>query len=330
MHAVSHDALDARLLRLVLRDAVRAPSSHNTQPWLFHVEDGAVELWADRSRALPIVDPKDRELTISCGAALHHLRVSLRRSGYTPEVELLAEPPRPELLARIAIGPPRVPSGLDLELADAVARRRTNRGPFRAKEVKPEHLRALCDAAESEGAQLLIVPEGKRHQLASLVAEGDRRQWRNAAFRRELAKWLRNNHDDKHRDGIPGYALGMSDAVAIVSGLVIRTLDRGDGVAAHDSEMVDGAPVLAVVVTTTNAPRAWLRAGEALSHVLLRATTLDLAASFLNQPIQEHDLRNRVAALIEHVGAPQVVLRIGYPAGPASLTPRREVDDVLR
>ena len=62
--------------RRLLEAAVQAPSSHNTQPWLFRVEDGAVHLLADRTRALPVNDPDDRELTISCGCALLNLRVA--------------------------------------------------------------------------------------------------------------------------------------------------------------------------------------------------------------------------------------------------------------
>ena len=31
---------------------VRAPSMHNTQPWLFRLRDGAIDVVADRSRQL--------------------------------------------------------------------------------------------------------------------------------------------------------------------------------------------------------------------------------------------------------------------------------------
>jgi hypothetical protein len=41
-----------------------------------------VELYADRTQALAVVDPEDRALTISCGAALPNLRVALRRLSY--------------------------------------------------------------------------------------------------------------------------------------------------------------------------------------------------------------------------------------------------------
>src|SRR3712207_6590073 len=65
-------------LRYLLNYAVLAPSGHNTQPWLFNVSGRAVELHADRTRGLPVVDPEDRALVISCGAALFFLRVAIR------------------------------------------------------------------------------------------------------------------------------------------------------------------------------------------------------------------------------------------------------------
>src|SRR5215470_2361610 len=80
----------AEQLCFLLNYAVLAPSEYNTQPWLFKVSERTVELYADRARRLPIVDPEDRELTISCGAALFNLRVALRHFGYADEVEALA------------------------------------------------------------------------------------------------------------------------------------------------------------------------------------------------------------------------------------------------
>src|SRR5918911_1973883 len=78
----------------LLRYAVLAPSGHNTQPWLFKIagSNNTIEIYADRSRALPVVDPDDRELVISCGAALGTMRVALRRCGRVPGV---ARPPAP-------------------------------------------------------------------------------------------------------------------------------------------------------------------------------------------------------------------------------------------
>jgi len=74
--------------RLLIGRAVRAPSSHNTQPWYFRLSAPAIDLCADRTRALPVSDPDDREMLISCGAALLHLRIPPERRTPRGEVVL--------------------------------------------------------------------------------------------------------------------------------------------------------------------------------------------------------------------------------------------------
>src|SRR5690606_33728187 len=94
-------------LRYLLNYAVVAPSGHNTQPWLFRSIGDGVELFADRTRALPIVDPEDRELTISCGAALCQLRLAIAHFGFADVVELFPDAAQDCLLARVALGDAR-------------------------------------------------------------------------------------------------------------------------------------------------------------------------------------------------------------------------------
>ena len=115
------------------------------------------------------------------------------------------------------------------------------------------------------------------------VPEADRIQWADRRFRRELADWL---HPDRagSRDGIPGYALGTNRLPAYVGPLVIRTFDLGEGRGAKDREIALDSPVLAVLGTDSDTAADWMKAGQALANVLLRARVEDLWASFLNQP----------------------------------------------
>ena len=76
------DDTPSEQLHFLLSYAILAPSEYNTQPWRFKVTNRAIELYADRSRRLPRLDPDDRELTISCGAAFLNLRLALRHFGY--------------------------------------------------------------------------------------------------------------------------------------------------------------------------------------------------------------------------------------------------------
>jgi len=64
--------------------------------------------------------------------------------------------------------------------------------------------------------------------------------------------------------------------------------------------------------------------------VLLAATAQGLVCSQLNQPIEFPALRQLLRDELRLPGWPQVILRLGYPAGsPPPPPPRRPADDVL-
>jgi hypothetical protein len=322
---------DAELLLWLVRYAVLAPSSHNTQPWLFVARDGALELRADRTRGLPVVDPHDRELVISCGAALGILRVAANRAGRDLVVQRLPDDGDPDLLARVRLAGRQVPQGPVFRRFAAISRRRTVRRGFEARPIDPEVLESLGHTATAEGAWLAVVDDLEgREQVASLVADADRRQAADAAFRRELAMWIHPNHT-RSRDGMPGYAFAMSDLVSYAGPFFVRTFHWGDRQAARDHELAVGSPVLAVLGTADDTPRDWIIAGEALAMVLLDATAAGLRTAFLNQPVEVVELRPALRRLVAgrtgQFGAPQLVLRLGY--GPeAAPTPRRPANEV--
>jgi nitroreductase len=315
-------------LRFLLNYAILAPSSHNTQPWLFHIRGEAVSLYSDRRRSLPVVDPFDRELVISCGAALYNLRAALRHFGYEGEVAILPDPYSLELLANVGLGGAWQATEEEEIIFHEIERRRTNRKPFEKREVPEEVLAELWEAARQEGAWLHVVEgEETRNALADLIAEGDRTQWADEWFRREVADWARANWDAAG-DGIPGYAMGYGDIKSLAGPLVLRTFDMGKGQAARDRQLAEGSPALAVLGTTGDQTPDWLAAGQALQKVLLAASARGISASFLNQPVEIAELRPVVRDLIPVKGYPQIVLRLGY--GPeVRPTPRRPLSDTL-
>ena len=319
----------AARLRDLVALATRAPSSHNTQPWRFHaLDDETIELRADRSRALPVVDPDDRALVISCGAALGTLRAAIRAAGFAGEVERLPEAHDPDLLARVRLGEPMDPTRVDLARADAIPRRHTNRRAFAAREVPLTVLGILQHVAWMEGAWLRAVIDGdEKTAVADLVAAGDCLQAEDPAFRRELAAWMHPNRTTS-RDGMPGSAFGVGDLMSLPFPWIIRTFDWGDGQAAKDRQLATGSPALLVLGTDEDSPGAWLRTGEALALLLLDATAAGLSASFLNQPVEVAELRPLLAHRLELHGMPQLVLRLGY-GEPVPPTPRRAVEEVL-
>jgi hypothetical protein len=328
MADISDDADRVELYTRAIAAAVRAPSSHNTQPWEFRIRWGALELHLDRSRALPVTDPACRELVISCGAALQNVRLALRHEGFAGKIDILPYASNPDVLARIQPGPRRLPRALDDLLFRSIPKRHTNRASFYPVPLSAHLIAALEQAAEIEGAWLKeATDDGLRPALAGLVAAGDRVQWADNGFRRELSAWTRSSTSDD-ADGVPTRALGLPAAVSWFAPAVMRWLPLGHGQSTRDAALALDAPFLAVLGTEGDSPRDWLAAGQALQMILLIATASGVSASFLNQPVQVPQLRNRLRTLLGGSGAPQMVIRMGCASDPVA-TPRRTVREVL-
>lgn len=313
----------------LLRYAVRAPSGHNTQPWRFRTADGRLHLYADRRRALPVVDPEDRELVMSCGAALAHLTVALRHFGYAGEVSPFPDPALRDLLASVSLGPAHTPRPGDRQLFGAIGHRHTHRAAFEARTVSYRLLAQLGHDTRRAGAVLHAFTEvDHKAAIAALVGEGDRHQFSDAGFRHELAAWIRPNRT-RRPDGMPGYAFGISDLPSALGPTMVATFDTGARQARKDERLALTAPALLVLTTAHDTPADWLKAGQAIAVLLLRAAANGLSASFLNQPIEVPTLRVRLGDLVDPDRRPQLLLRIGYATGTRRPTPRRTVADVL-
>lgn len=323
-----HTGTSSEKLQFLLRYAVLAPSSHNTQPWLFRIRGNEVELYADRTRAARVADPDDRELIISCGAALCHLRIAMQHFAYLGSIEIFPDAGDPDLLARVRLGFKGDVLSDDHLLFNAILHRRTNRHAYTDDPVSPSLLADLETESQKEDVWFYPLQSLEaRCALGDLIAEADRIQWANKRFRLELAAWLRPIRSAS-QDGIPGYAYGVSDLLSCAAPLAVRTFDLGEGQAAKDRDIAAFSPVIAVLGTVGDTPRDWIASGQALARVLLRARAGDVWASFLNQPLELPEMRQRVPHVIGRPGFPQLILRFGFGLD-VKPTPRRSVEDVL-
>jgi hypothetical protein len=322
------DSYASDQLEFLLGYAILAPSPHNTQPWLFRINAMDVEFFLDRRRLLPIVDPEGRQAAISCGAALCNLQIATEYFGHTYKIEMFPDSANPQFIARLHLGLQGETTGEDITMFHAICARHTNRQPFHDKPV-PASLLEECTAIASQlGAWFVAYQdESSRTVLANLVAEGDQRQWSDKAFRAEMAQWIRSKPAE-HGDGLAPGVAGIGRNWAFASSFLVRNFNRGEGKATSDREIVQHSPVLAVLGTANDDLPSWIKVGQALQRILLEAQSEDIWTSFLNQPTEIPDLRNRLAEAIGAEGYPQVLLRMGY--GPEiTPAPRRPVRQML-
>ncbi|XRQ14449.1 Acg family FMN-binding oxidoreductase [Actinomadura welshii] len=316
--------------RRAVEDAVWAPSVHNTQPWRFRAGGGRITLRADPDRRLATADPDGREMLISCGAALYTLRVSLRRLGYEPVVHLLPDPDRPHLLADVAMRPGE-PAGAAAEHEhEQIRRRHSHRGAFRADPVPAGVQAALRHAAEKEGARLVqAVDADVQGALAALTDAAEHLQRRTPAYATEIARWA-PAPGTARRDGVQQDSYPRQTP-RTAPHFPARDFARGQdwGVDAQEDGGAAAAGLVILLVSGRDTPADWLRAGQALQRVLLRATGHGLSAAYHTQALQVPELREFIRARFCGDAYPQQLLRLGVAGGEALSSVRRPVDDVL-
>lgn len=315
-------AASSEQLRHIVQTAGLAPSVHNTQPWRFVERSGGLELRADTSRRLAVLDPDGRQLHLSCGAALLHARVAARALGLDVHVALLTDPDDPERLADLRITEGEEPGEDELRLAVATLHRHTFRGAFDDLALPTGLVATLQLEAEAEHAFLHAVTRSDDLiELEVMLSQADAGQERSSAYRDELAHWVRA--DTTTPDGIPsgqdrspGSALRQRD-------YTFTHPDVTDGSAPR----VDH-PVVLVLLTAHDDARSWLHAGQALAAVLLRAADQGAQAQPLGQVTDALADRIRLGRVLGLVGSPQLVLRVGATRQ-GTATPRRDVRDVM-
>ena len=313
---------DAGIARKIVEAAGAAPSIHNTQPWQFRVAgDDLLEIHGDPARMLWVADAHGRALHLSCGAALLNLRLAARATGAKPLVWPLPAPQaEPTLMASVQLTPGRPATLEERELFEGIWQRHTSRAPFSGQRVPDAVWILLEEAAAEEFALLRPLGAADTARVLRIAADAERELAEDFDHRVELARWIGTDGND----GVPATALGSRPDRDPAP---VRDLGRAAPATPRPTGSYELRPQLAVLATARDDPADWLRAGQALQRVLLTATVSGLAASFLYQPIELHDMRQSTGWW-PWPECPQIILRLGYgPAGAGS--PKRRVDDIL-
>jgi hypothetical protein len=314
------------LLREAACVACRAPSIANSQPWLWRINNDVLELRCDPSRQLPIADPHGQLMVISCGALLHHATVVLAVLGAGVTIERVDDPADP-LLARLTLTGPRAVTAEDMRMHHALRLRRTDRRPFRGTGPLPEPvIDLLREVAAPYGVAAHVFDPQQVGFLALAAREAAHIHAKNAAYRDEMAAWTTYRNPVGH-DGVP-----PTVAVAQVPRTVpVRNFAPDSQPLLEAGPGDDRYTAYLALATDTDAKADWLRAGEAVSAVLLTATTLGISSSVLSEVVEVPGARALLHGLVAPAGFPQLTVRLGLNASAPEppTTPRRPCTEVI-
>ena len=180
----------------MMEQAVKAPSGHNTQPWLFRVQKDRIQILPDMSKSLPAVDPDNRELFISLGCATENLCIAAEAKGYTPLPFFSGSGEITVLLSEALMI--KETSGL----IEEISVRQTNRGIYSGEMIPSDQLSYLRNTPLEENISLHLWSKGEWEfdTLSSYIFAGNNRQMNDRLF-------IQNRGDKKKLDSSSHLAL---------------------------------------------------------------------------------------------------------------------------
>jgi nitroreductase len=330
----------------MVRAAILAANPHNTQPWLFRIENARIDLYADTRRQIANIDPYRREMYVGLGCALENLLLAAKAQGYSYEVSLAPNPADPNLAARIDLSPGQSVESL---LYRAIPHRHTNRGPYDTLRVLPKDtLLALTALGRDLSAVTLhwFATEEERGSLGRLIVQATQAITADKDQSRETATWFRTHWKQvqEHRDGITVDASGASELTrALVKMLPRFSENQSDNfwlIATQDVQVATASAFGVLTVGNPDDIASRLECGQLWQRMHLWAVTHGLAMQPMNQ-VPERAAREQLVGLrpqfgnamqelmAEQDGHILMMFRIGYPKTDALASPRRPLEDVL-
>ena len=328
----------------LVRAAILAANPHDSQPWLFHVTDTHIDLFADTRRNIGLADPFLSEMHIGLGCGLENLVLAAPANGYAPQVTVLPDPTNATHVARLDLAPGVVHTS---DLYQAIPHRHTNRYPYATNRLVSSTTLAALDALNTDLQVRVfwLTSAADRKRTGDLMLAAAHAFVADTPLNKDDNRWYRATWQDiqRHRDGITLDAAGLPDLTrALGKILPPASLDQQNSYFLQGVQtQVQTAGALGIVAVPNKRDNAQrLAVGRLWQRMHLWATTQGLGMQPLNQLTELADREVVLGstprfgdALRDLVSDPAwqaiMTFRVGYPTHEPLLSPRRDIHDVL-
>lgn len=318
----------------ILRLAARAPSGHNTQPWLVKFEDQdhfAISVRSDS--LLPAVDPNHRETLISIGAFLENLVLAAGKYGYKVEYKVVAKDARDENVVKVTlIGSPS--TGYD---TSALEERRTLRKGFKSDIISKDDIEQITSHAPGS---FVYHPRGgvEANAISSLTLQAFTMQAMRDDAEEELSRWIHWSRKEANakKDGLTIESMELRGFSAwfartfFTPETVMKKGFRKKSISLAKKQVESGGGWL-ILTSDDTSPSSLIETGRILEAMLLKVRSRNIAIQPMSQVLEEAGFKESLVAALGIKKDIQMILRVGYiEKYPKSVSFRRNVNDFVR
>lgn len=345
----------AEKIAFILQYAILAPSTHNSQPWLFKIKPGSnssivatgdigkagrgllpgkpdsIEIYSDPVVQIKEADPKGRDLYISLGCAIENMAIAAKYLGiFKNLVYRIGE--APTLIAEIFLEDKGTKNESYQRIFEVIPKRVNARGLFTPVTIPPGTFQNLTTISKEYGDGKLtlhfITDKEDTKKIAELTAEGLKIAYKSPSFRKEMSQWIHNSLTRK-KDGIPGYSLKMPFLISFIFPYLVRMFDIGKKLASLNYISLSSAPTIAIITSKDETREEWLETGRLAERLMLEVQSRGLQTSIFVASLEVGDLYKEVQKILGTTDIPNFLCAIGKIKGNFRTTPRHSVEEKL-
>jgi len=306
----------------LIKYATMAPSGHNSQPWLFEINDSIVTIFPDYTKSRPKTDPTNRELFISLGAAAKNLEIAAEYKGMIFERKVEED----KIIYKFIKNGKAISRSKDL--FDAIKKRTTNRSDYFEKPVEKEKIDKIQEIESNKAFLRLIWNKDDKLKIAALASDADKVWYKSKSLTEELEGWLRDDLESS-KDGLPTSVLSLYKVAVEMKYLFSGDSEYSDKRSKRDYDLAIKSSLLIVLGTKNDTIEDWIEAGRLFETLALSLTSMGLSNAFFNNIIQIKKFRADLSTKLNFKGNAQMLLRVGYAKEKSGKTKRRPVSEVL-
>jgi len=294
----------------MIKFAVKAPSGHNTQPWLFKINDNNIEIHPNMEKALPVVDADNRELFISLGCATENLCIAASEKGYKSDISVSEK-------GVITIYLEKDNQINRNPLFDQIPLRQTNRSVYNKTIISEDTIQILQNVTVEKGVNIRFYKNGAPDYdtITNYIVRGNTIQMQDKAFKDELKSWMRFNkkHQDNTNDGLSYAVFGAPNLPQFIAKPIISKAINAKSQNKGDIKKIKSSSHFMLVTCKENTIENWINAGVTLERISLEMTKLNIIHAYCNQPNEIEELSSLMSESLNlRNEIPVLLLRTGY------------------
>jgi hypothetical protein len=322
---------DYEKLLFFLNFGILAPSSHNSQPWEFKLDEKKLSIYVFKSkiRSLPTGDPNNDLGYISIGCTIENIITAADYFGYSTHITY-EESTDTDLCATLQFTQDHEQILDNKHLVHQISKRVVNRGKYESKNPNDDFLKKIKQLS-TENYKIILIQDPKDiSPVAEIVNDASIKLMDSPLFRKELSNHVKNNFT-KSFVGIPAFGMQIPNILSFFAPTLVRLLNMDKlNKKQNMSLFTKYTPLVVVLISKKDSKKDKLTIGRLYQLISLYAISENIKTSPWGAVSVHEESKQKLQKILQTEFYPEFLFRMGYNNKDPHHSPRLLVDSVLK